>query len=148
MKPIQIYTIGFTQKTAQAFFSKLRDAGVRRIVDVRLNNTSQLAGFSKRDDLVFFLREIAGIEYVYLPELAPTKDILDAYKKRKGSWAVYEEEFFELMGKRRIEDSIAKDIINQGCLLCSEHKPLHCHRRLVAEYLEQHWGGVETEHLI
>ncbi len=148
MEPIQIYTIGFTQKTAQAFFSKLRDAGVRRIVDVRLNNTSQLAGFSKRDDLVFFLREIAGIEYVHLPELAPTKDILDAYKKHKGSWAVYEEEFFELMGKRRIEDSIAKHIINQGCLLCSEHKPLHCHRRLVAEYLEQHWGGVETEHLI
>ena len=148
MEPIQIYTIGFTQKTAQAFFSKLRDAGVRRIVDVRLNNTSQLAGFSKRDDLVFFLREIAGIEYVHLPELAPTKDILDAYKKHKGSWAVYEKEFFELMGKRRIEDSIAKDIINQGCLLCSEHKPLHCHRRLVAEYLEQHWDGVETEHLI
>ena len=88
MEPIQIYTIGFTQKTAQAFFSKLRDAGVQRIVDVRLNNTSQLAGFSKRDDLVFFLREIAGIEYVYLPELAPTKDILDAYKKHKGSWAV------------------------------------------------------------
>ena len=99
MESIQIYTIGFTQKTAQAFFSKLRDAGVRRIVDVRLNNTSQLAGFSKRDDLVFFLREIAGIEYVHLPELAPTKDILDAYKKHKGSWAVYEEKFFELMGK-------------------------------------------------
>ncbi len=148
MESIQIYTIGFTQKTAQAFFSKLRDAGVRRIVDVRLNNTSQLAGFSKRDDLVFFLREIAGIEYVHLPELAPTKDILDAYKKHKGSWAVYEEEFFELMGKRRIEDSITRDIINQGCLLCSEHKPLRCHRRLVAEYFEQHWDGVETEHLI
>lgn len=148
MKPIQIYTIGFTQKTAQAFFSKLRDAGVHRIVDVRLNNTSQLAGFSKRDDLIFFLREIAGIEYVHLPELSPTKDIIDAYKKHKGPWAVYEKEFFKLMRTRRIEDSIAKDIIHQGCLLCSEHKPDHCHRRLVADYLKEHWDGVETKHLI
>jgi len=148
MEPILIYTIGFTQKTAQAFFAKLRDAGVRRIVDVRLNNTSQLAGFSKRDDLAFFLREISGIEYVHLPELAPTKEILDGYKKYKGSWAAYEEEFFKLLEKRQIEDSVAKDIINQGCLLCSEHKPHRCHRRLVAEYLGQHWGGVETKHLI
>lgn len=148
MKSIQIFTIGFTRKTAQEFFAKLRDAGVTRIVDVRLNNTSQLAGFSKKEDLVYFLRELIGIDYVHLPELAPTQEILDAYKKRKGSWAVYEEEFLALMQKRRIEESVAREVINQGCLLCSEHKPHRCHRRLVAEYLERRWGNVETDHLI
>lgn len=145
---MRVFTIGFTQKTAEQFFSNLKEAGVRRVVDVRLNNTSQLAGFSKRDDLIFFLQELAGIEYVHLPDLAPTKDILDVYKKHKGSWEVYEQEFLALMEKRRIDESIARDIIDQGCLLCSEHKPHHCHRRLVTDYLARKWGDVETTHLI
>lgn len=145
---MKVYTIGFTQKSAQKFFSLLRRADVKRVVDVRLNNSGQLAGFSKKDDLIFFLKELCGIDYVHVPELAPTKDILDTYKKHKGSWAVYEEEFLSLMEKRRIDEAVARDVVDQGCLLCSEHKPHHCHRRLVAEYLARKWGQLETQHLI
>lgn len=145
---MKVFTIGFTQKSAERFFKLLKNAGVRRVVDVRLNNSGQLAGFSKQDDLKFFLQELCGIDYVHVPELAPTKDILDAYKKHKGSWKVYEQEFLALMEKRRIDEAIARDIIDQGCLLCSEHKPHHCHRRLVAEYLSEKWGQLDTEDLL
>lgn len=147
MSPINIYTIGFTQTTAEEFFTILKDSGVKRIVDVRLNNTSQLSGFAKQKDLVFFLNEIVGIDYIHVPELAPTKEILDAFKKHKGDWSVYEQEFFSLMEKRRIDETIAKDVLDQGCMLCSEKTPHHCHRRLVAEYLEDKWGDVSTTHL-
>jgi uncharacterized protein (DUF488 family) len=144
---IRIFTIGFAETTADCFFTSLRSAGVKRVVDVRLNNTSQLAGFSKKEDLRFFLREIAGIDYIHLPELAPTQEILDAFKKHKGSWEVYEQEFNALMARRGIEKTISPDMLDSGCLLCSEKKPHHCHRRLVAEYLGKHWGHVSTEHL-
>src|SRR5438552_4077662 len=123
---MKIFTIGFTNKKAQDFFEKLRDSGVRRVVDVRLNNVSQLAGFSKRDDLKFFLRAVVGIDYVHMPELAPTKEMLDAYKKHKGDWSVYEREFLDLMERRHVESAIAKDLIDEGCLLCSEDRPHHC----------------------
>jgi uncharacterized protein (DUF488 family) len=146
--PIRIFTIGFTQKTAQQFFELLRSSGAQRVVDVRLNNESQLAGFSKRRDLEYFLKQIVGIDYVHLPELAPTQSILDAYKKHRGDWGVYEAEFMNLMEKRGIENTVPRETIDQGCLLCSEHKPHHCHRRLVAEYLAKHWNDVETKHLI
>lgn len=145
---VQLFTIGFAETTAEHFFKLLRGAGVKRIVDVRLNNTSQLAGFSKKDDLRFFLREMGGIEYIHVPELAPTQNILDAFKKHKGSWSVYEQEFNALMAKRGIENIISRDTASLGCLLCSEKKPHHCHRRLVAEYLQKHWGEVATKHLI
>lgn len=144
---MKIYTIGFTKKSAEQFFTKLSKAGVKRIVDVRLNNVSQLAGFAKKDDLRYFANAICGIEYVHLPELAPTQDILDTYKKHKGNWAVYEQKFLELMQKRRIEETVPKNFIENGCLLCSEHKPHHCHRRLVAEYLRDKWGNVEIIHI-
>jgi len=144
---ISIFTIGFTKKSAEKFFTNLTNSGVKRLVDVRLNNTSQLAGFAKRDDLEFFLKAICGIEYIHLPQLAPTAEILAAYKKHKGDWAVYERGFLALMADRRIEDTVSKDILNEGCLLCSEDKPFHCHRRLVAEYLRDKWGKVEIKHL-
>lgn len=147
MDRIHTYTIGFTKKSAQAFFEKLHAAGVKRVVDVRLNNSSQLAGFTKREDLEYFLKGLYGIEYVHLPELAPTKNILDAYKKNNGDWNVYEREFLELMSKRGIEKSIPVDVISGGCLLCSEHLPKHCHRRLVVEYLAEHWGNIDTTHI-
>jgi uncharacterized protein (DUF488 family) len=146
--PIVITTIGFTQKSAEKFFTALQQAGVKRVVDVRLNNSSQLAGFTKMDDLRFFLKAIGGMEYVHLPELAPTQDMLDAYKKEKGSWADYEKRFLDLMAARQIEDTVPRDVVDGGCLLCSEHKPHHCHRRLVAEYLANHWGDVQTKHLL
>jgi len=144
---MRIFTIGFTKKPAEEFFSRLCRSGARRIVDVRLNNISQLAGFAKRDDLPYFLREICAMEYVHRPDLAPTQEILDDYRKRKGEWAVYEREFVELMRHRAIEKTVPKEIVADGCLLCSEDKPHHCHRRLVAEYLGDRWGDVEVIHL-
>src|SRR5580704_13024073 len=128
---MKIFTIGFTKKSAETFFTELKDAGVRRLVDVRLNNVSQLAGFTKKDDLRYFTREICGIEYVHVPILAPTADILDAFKKHKGDWRVYEEKFLDLMGWRRVEETVSQEMLDGGCLLCSEEKPDHCHRRLV-----------------
>jgi len=149
MESIEIFTIGFTKKKAEYFFEKLKKAGVKRVVDVRLNNVSQLAGFAKKDDLIYFLKKIGGMDYVHLPDLAPTKDILDAYKKQKGDWATYERKFIELMERRHIEDKIPKEKLDEGCLLCSEDKPHHCHRRLVAEYLKSKWNeDVEIKHLV
>lgn len=117
------------------------------VLDVRLNNVSQLAGFAKKNDLAYFLEKICGIEYVHLPALAPSQQMLDEYKKRRGSWQEYEHHFLDLMRARRIEKSIPRDVLEDGCLLCSEHQPHECHRRLVAEYLREHWGDVRIQHL-
>ncbi len=144
---MKVFTIGFTKKPARRFFELLRSSGTKRVVDVRLNNVSQLAGFAKRDDLAFFLKEICGMEYVHLPMLAPTQEMLDEYKKQRGDWQTYEKRFLELMKQRRIEDTIPRETVADGCLLCSEDKPHQCHRRLVAEYLKQHWGDVDVSHL-
>lgn len=144
---LTLYTIGFTHKHADEFFPLLQSAGVRRVLDIRLHNTSQLAGFTKRDDLQYFLRAIANIAYVHLPQLAPSVDIFTAYKKRKGAWSVYEEQFLRLMAERRVAESVPRDLIDGGCLLCSEVKAEHCHRRLVAEYLQSKWGNLEIVHL-
>lgn len=148
IKKTRLFTIGFTKKSAEQFFSVLKDAGVRRILDVRLNNVSQLAGFAKRDDLRFFLKAICGIEYLHLPQCAPTKEMLDAYRKNGGNWTIYEKDFLKLLAQRRIEEHVAMDLFHQGCLLCSEENPEHCHRRLVADYLTRHWGNVEIIHLV
>lgn len=144
---MKLFTIGFTKKNAQKFFETVKKSGAKRIVDVRLNNVSQLAGFAKKDDLAYFLDRVCGMQYVHLPELAPTKDMLDEYKKKGGDWATYEKRFLDLMEKRRIESNIPKEVIADGCLLCSEDKPHHCHRRLVAEYLKSHWGDTDIIHL-
>jgi len=145
---LRLFTIGFTKKSAQTFFSKLKESGARRIVDVRLNNVSQLAGFAKKNDLQYFLRQICDMEYVHLSSLAPTQDMLDRYKKDKGEWRDYEKDFIDLMKRREIESSVPEHLISNACLLCSEEKPNQCHRRLVAEYLRSHWGDVEIIHLI
>lgn len=145
---MEIYTIGFTKKSAEDFFGTLKQAGIRRLMDIRLNNSSQLAGFTKRDDLQYFLREIAGIAYVHEPLLAPTEEILAAYKKSKGSWAEYERGFLALLEERRVEERLDRDGFRERTvLLCSEPTAEHCHRRLVAEYLAKRWGEVEIRHL-
>ncbi len=144
----KIFTIGFAEKKAEAFFGLLKDSGANHLMDVRLNNVSQLAGFTKKDDLRFFVKEILGWKYSHLPDLAPTKDILDAYKKHGGDWAIYEAAFLELMDRRRIESHFTAEDFNQACLLCSEHQPHHCHRRLVLDYLNSKWGsGLSVVHL-
>ena len=147
MSNLHVLTIGFTKKSAEIFFTKLRTSGTQRLLDVRLNNVSQLAGFAKKEDLRYFLREICDIEYIHLPELAPTQVLLDNYKKKGGKWEVYEREFLKLMDERHIEGIIPREILDNGCLLCSEDKPHFCHRRLVAEYLKGKWGSIDITHL-
>lgn len=144
---MKLFTIGFTKKTARKFFEMLRTSGAKRVVDVRLNNVSQLAGFAKKEDLAYFLNTVCGMEYVHLPELAPTQQMLDEYKKLKGDWETYEQRFLALMQERQIENTVPRNVVEDGCLLCSEDKPHHCHRRLVAEYLKQRWGDIEVKHL-
>lgn len=144
---MKLFTIGFTKKSAQKFFSSLQAAGARRLVDVRLNNVSQLAGFTKKEDLSYFTKAICGMEYIHVPALAPTKDILDGYKKQKGDWQLYERQFLDLMRSRCVEETTPQELLDGACLLCSEETPEHCHRRLVAEYLREKWGNVEILHL-
>ena len=144
---MRVYTIGFTRKNAEQFFTRLKQPGLLRLIDARLNNVSQLAGFTKKDDLRFFLRSLNGIDYVHRPDLAPSKEILDDYKKNGGDWATYEKQFLGLMGERQIENKVPQALIDGGCLLCSEPTPEHCHRRLVAEYLQSRWTGLEIVHL-
>jgi uncharacterized protein (DUF488 family) len=142
------YTIGFTKRRAEDFFGALREAGIRRLLDVRLNNSSQLAGFTKREDLPYFLAKICGTEYVHEPLLAPTQELLDAYRKRRGSWQNYQEAFLELMAKRRIEEKLPLALFDlPTVLLCSEYAADCCHRRLVLEYLRDKWSGLEIVHL-
>ena len=134
---MELFTIGFTKKSAEQFFTALTGAGVKRLVEVRLNNVSQLAAFTKKEDLRYFTKAICRMDYCHLPELAPTKEILDAFKKKKGAWASYEPKFLELMRARKIEKKLDPSQLDGACLLCSEETPEHCHRRLVAEYLQR-----------
>jgi len=145
---MKIFTIGFTKTSAERFFTNLQRPGLQRLVDVRLNNVSQLAGFAKRDDLRYFVRAICGIEYIHVPELAPTQELLDGYRKAKHGWDDYERLFRALIASRRIEDTVPREILDGGCLLCSEDRPARCHRRLVAEYLRDKWRDVEIEHIL
>jgi uncharacterized protein (DUF488 family) len=148
MSHSRVLTIGFTRTTAQHFFGRLGKAGVKKVVDVRLHNTSQLAGFAKADDLAYFLGKIGGMEYVHAPLLAPTEDMLNDYRKRNCDWARYETRFRALMAERRIEDHYTPDMLDHCCLLCSEHDTEHCHRRLVCEYLNERWNGaLSVQHL-
>jgi uncharacterized protein (DUF488 family) len=145
---MEIYTIGFTQTTAEHFFGRLKAAGVARLLDVRLNNTSQLAGFAKARDLAFFVRELLGASYEHDPGLAPTQEILDEYKKRNGNWDLYAQAFMELMAAREIERTHSPAQFEvPTALLCSEATAEHCHRRLVCEYLAERWPDIRAVHL-
>lgn len=145
---MEIYTIGFTQTTAESFFGRLKDAGVTRLLDIRLNNSSQLAGFAKAKDLPYFLRELIGARYEHEPLLAPTQELLDAFKKRRISWTDYEHSFMALMSSRAIESALdPADFQTSTALLCSEATAEHCHRRLVCEYLAGYWPELTAIHL-
>jgi uncharacterized protein (DUF488 family) len=145
---IAVSTIGFTHTNAESFFDRLLSANVKKVLDVRLNNTSQLAGFAKAADLPFFLKRLGNIDYIHDPLLAPTDEILRAYKKEKGDWKTYERAFLDLMKNRAIEKRLTPQMLDGACLLCSEATPHHCHRRLVCEYLNDRWNGsLNVKHL-
>ncbi|MCK5861926.1 MAG: DUF488 domain-containing protein [Candidatus Hydrogenedentes bacterium] len=144
---MKIFTIGFTKKSAETFFTILQHAGVKRIVDIRLNNTSQLAGFAKVRDLPFFLSTIGNISYIHHPEFAPTPDIFENYKKKKGSWEAYEEAYDKLLEKRKTDSFTSALLRDKDCFLCSESDPDYCHRRLLAERIQRHQENLEVVHL-
>ena len=144
---MKLYTIGFTRKSAAQFFGLLRESGAKRVVDIRRRNTSGLAGFSKKDDLAWFLRELCGMDYIHLPKLAPSDELLDAYRSKQVTWDQYVPIFTRQIERRLIHAAIPRDIIADSCLLCSEPTADRCHRRLVAEHLQRHWGEVEIVHL-
>jgi uncharacterized protein (DUF488 family) len=147
MDEVTLFTIGFAKKPAEQFFTLLIEAGVQKLIDIRLHNVSQLAGFTKRDDLSYFLRAIAKIDYLHMPALAPTQEIFEAYKKKKGGWTAFEQSFNALLRERKPEKHLSKAQLRQACLLCSEPVPDHCHRRLVAQYLKDRWKDLRIVHL-
>ena len=145
---IRLYTIGFTHKSAQQFFELLKTNEVVKIVDTRINHTSQLSGFAKGSDLAFFAKEVGNMGYVHQIDLAPTKELLEKYRKELISWEEYEVEYLNLLDIRKIAQKIDVETLHQNCLLCSEHTPEKCHRRLLAEYLQQRFQDIEIHHLI
>lgn len=147
MNKIILFTIGFTKKSAKTFFEKIKEAGVDKVIDIRLNNVSQLAGFAKKDDLKYFLNVICNCDYLHKPLLAPTKEILDSYKRKEISWPEYEKQFNNLLKDRKAQNLMSLSELHMACLLCSEPTPDKCHRRLVAEYLKMHFNKIEIQHL-
>lgn len=145
---IKLYTIGFTGKPAEKFFNLLRNSGVKKIVDTRINNVSQLAGFAKGSDLKFFAKEIGDISYEHNIDFAPTKELLTRYRNKKMTWEEYEVEYLNLLDMRKIATKTDIEKLHGSCLLCSEHTPEKCHRRLLAEYLKHVKSDVEIIHLI
>jgi len=144
---MRIYTIGFTQKSAEEFFRRIRMHRIKRIVDIRIHPDGQLSGFARKDDLPFFLNELAdGCGYLYMPNLAPTKEILKSYRENN-DWDIYVKRFEALMDQRNIPAALQPNDFDEACFLCSEDKPDQCHRRLVAERLAKNWNNVEIIHI-
>ena len=145
---MKVYTIGFTKKGASEFFDLLQDAEIERLLDVRLRNRSQLAGFAKRDDLRYFLDQLLNAEYDHEIELAPTEELLDDWRDDRIDWQTYEDRFWELLDERQVESNLKYESFEKPTvLLCSEHEPDQCHRRIVLEYLNENWGDIEAIHL-
>ena len=145
---IKLYTIGFTGKSAEKFLNLLKEAEVEKIIDTRINNVSQLSGFAKGTDLKFFAKEIGKMSYEHEIDFAPTKDLLADYRSKKITWQEYEKEYLNLLDLRKIKSKIEIKKLHKNCLLCSEHTAEKCHRRLLAEYLQQSFNDVEVIHLI
>ncbi|MCK8824341.1 DUF488 domain-containing protein [Fuchsiella alkaliacetigena] len=142
-----IYTIGFTKRSAENFFETLKDNDISKIIDIRINNTSHLASFAKKEHLEYFLKELCNLEYYYYPDLAPTNELFKNYKKEKIGWEDYEQEFISLLEKRRVKDAITEKDLTNACMLCSEFDVKNCHRRLVAEYFADHFVESKIVHL-
>src|SRR5262245_134278 len=144
---IKLYTIGFTGKSAQKFFELLEKNGVKKIVDTRISNNSQLSGFAKGQDLAFFARRLANIDYEHELKFAPTRELLDQYRKKQISWESYTTQYLDLLQQRDLKSWVEIDKLHESCLLCSEHSPEKCHRRLLADYLQAINPDIQIIHL-
>lgn len=146
-KMVRVFTIGYAGRNGRDFFTTLKQTGIKKIIDVRLYNTSQLAGFTKKCDLEYFLQAIVGADYVHLPVMAPTRGLLNDYKKGEVSWEQYESQFKSIITQRQIERHIELEDLDMSCFLCAEATADNCHRRLVAEYMARIWPNITIQHL-
>lgn len=144
---MKLYTIGFTNKSARRFFELLQKNSVNRIIDTRINNVSQLSGFAKAKDLEFFAKAIGNMGYIHEIDFAPTKELLEKYRKKQISWDTYSKEYLDLIRYRRLENKVGAVELDHACLLCSEDLPEKCHRRLLAEYFKEKYPEIEVIHL-
>lgn len=145
----RVFTVGFTEKSAEHFFGLIKSNSINVLFDTRINNVSQLAGFAKNKDLSFFLKELCGTEYIWEPKFAPTKDMLSQYRSKEMEWGEYELRYKDLICKRNVEACYPTDLFIQSCLLCSEHLPHHCHRKILVDYLNEKWEKkMEVVHLL
>ena len=145
---MEIHTIGFTRKSASQFFEILSTAGIRRLIDIRLHNSGQLAGFTKQGDLEYFLRAILDASYHHEPLLTPSEELLKDWRAKRITWDDYERTFTRLLDERHVAKRLDTSLFDiPNVLLCSEATPEHCHRRLAAEYLQRAWGDVRVVHL-
>lgn len=146
---MKIYTIGFTKKSAEEFFTLIKKSGVKRVIDVRRNNTSQLSGFAKENDLKYFLKALCHVDYIHALDLAPTEEILLPYRHKEHTWQDFKKDYLKLLAERKVETTLDKKLLVNSCLLCGEAEPDHCHREFLIEYLQAHWNDkIEVEHLI
>ena len=143
---MNLYTIGFTQHSAEDFFETLKSAGVNRLIDIRISKSSQLAGFAKGSDLPYFLKVSADIKYESIESLAPTKDLLKQYRSKEISWGILEELYLKQIRTSEVLNSLKPSDFDKACLLCSESSPEKCHRRLLAEEMQKLWG-IQVIHL-
>jgi uncharacterized protein (DUF488 family) len=145
---IKLFTIGFTKKTAQHFFEALINNNVRKLIDIRINNRSQLAGFAKGADLAYFTKAIVNIEYEYIPDFAPTKELLSDSQNKRIDWTAYQKSYRQLIEQRRISTKYDIQNFDQACFLCSEETSEYCHRRLLTEFFQEENSDVQIIHLI
>jgi uncharacterized protein (DUF488 family) len=144
---MKIYTIGFTGKKAESFFTTLKNSGAKRLIDIRINRNSQLAGFTKEQDLGYFLSNLANIEYQINSDLAPTKELLGRYRKKDITWDAYSMEYISLIKTRNIIDTLGIEYFVDSVFMCSEKEPEMCHRKLLTDLLLNHFTGIRIEHL-
>jgi len=145
---MNIYTIGFTSKNAESFFSKLKDSGAKKLIDIRINRTSQLAGFAKEQDLGYFLRNLAKLDYQINSDLAPTKALLASYRKQEIDWEAYSDEYISQIRARNVIQSLGVTYFSDSVLMCSENAPDYCHRRLLTDLLIDQFSELKVTHLI
>jgi uncharacterized protein (DUF488 family) len=143
----KLYTMGYTQKPAKKFFNLIDKYEIKRIIDIRLHNNTQLAGFTKQNNLKYFLKRLSDCDYCHIPLMAPSKDIFDDSKKNGLEWKEYASRFNKLINQRKIEQLINEDDIDGACLLCCEPEATNCHRSLVAEYLQKYFGDIQIIHI-
>jgi uncharacterized protein YeaO (DUF488 family) len=145
---MKLFTIGFTGKSAEKFFGLLETSKASKLIDIRINRTSQLAGFAKEQDLKFFLPKLIGMDYVIREDLAPTKELLASYRNKEINWDEFADKYSELLKQRGVIDSLNSELFDNAVLLCSENEPEKCHRSLLANLINKKFPNFQVTNLV